>query len=169
MKKRHQYFLDNKLLSYNLIPALSSKTMDIAILSHVIVSCHHSSFPNPERNVLRRILIVDSKPVAADMAALMCATFGCLSTTASSLEEACTAAQQHAFDLIITDYYLPPDNGLMLICRLRQLGLEMPAVVMTDRASISGYLQPSILNIAKVLIKPFTRTALKTVLDECLR
>jgi CheY-like chemotaxis protein len=142
--------------------------MDIAVRSHVIVRCLDPDFRDSERNVLRRILIVDREPVAADLIALMCATFGCMSSTASSLEQACAAVRRHTFDLILTDYDLPPDNGLMLICRLRQLGVNVPAIIMTDTASKSKFLQPSILNIAKVLVKPLTRATLEKVLGECM-
>lgn len=103
------------------------------------------------------------------MIALMCATFGWMSSTASSIEQACAATRRHTFDLILTDYDLDPDNGLMVICRLRQLGVNVPAIVMTDTASKSTFVQPSILNIAKVIVKPLTRATLETVLGRFMR
>ena len=143
--------------------------MDSAFCSHVIVRCLQPDLRDSERNVLRRILIVNRDPVVADMIALMCATFGWMSSTATSLEQACAAVRRHTFDLILTDSDLPPDNGLMLICRLRQLGVNVPAIVMTDTAAKAKFLQPSILNITKVLVKPLTRITLETVLGECMR
>jgi CheY-like chemotaxis protein len=169
MNKRHKYSLDNRAPSFNSVPLSLSVGMDIAGSSQIVVRCPHPDFYDSERNVLRRILIVHREPAAADTIALMCATFGWASATASSIEQACDVVQRNSFDLILTDYDLSPDNGLMLICRLRQLGVNVPAIVTTDAASKTKYLQPSILNIAKVLVKPLARATLEKALGECMR
>jgi len=169
MNKRHEHHLGNKAASYKPIPSSPSVGMDMSTCTQVIVRCLCPDLRDSNIKVLRRILIVDREPVVADMIALMCATLGWMSSTASSIEQACAATRRHTFDLILTDYNLPPDNGLMLICRLRQLGLEVPAIMMTDTPSISKYLDPSILNISMVLVKPLTRETLETVLGKCTR
>jgi DNA-binding NtrC family response regulator len=170
MNKRDKYQLGDEIISYNLLlPSSSLAEVNLAICSHLIVRCVTPSSPEPKRKKTRNILIVDSDQTVAKMLALMCATFEGEASTVSSLEEAYAVLQQNTFDLVITDYPLPPDNGLMLVCKMRQLGLETPAIVMTDDPSISKFLQPGILNIAKVLIKPFTRATLKTAVEECIR
>jgi CheY-like chemotaxis protein len=77
--------------------------MDIALCAHIIVRCLHPDFYDSEKKILRRILIVHSEPMFADTIALMCATFGWMSSTATSIEQACAAVRRHTFDLILTD------------------------------------------------------------------
>lgn len=113
-----------------------------------------------------RVLVVNHEQEAAGMLALMCDILGWQSTTATSMDKACAVAQTHNFDLVITDHYLPPDNGLVLIQRLRQLGLTMPAVVLTHEPKIAECIHSSFLKITRVLIEPWTLKALKAVLNE---
>ena len=81
-------------------------------------------------------------------------------TTASSVEQAFGALEDHSIALIITDIHLPGVEGIAFIRRIRERGWHGPVIVMTgDRvealAEMCGLLQ-----ISAVLAKPFDMTAL---------
>ena len=124
--------------------------------------------PVPGMTLRHKILIIDNKPDVAEMLGLMCATMGHQPMTAITPEEVYSVLQKHSFDLVLVDYHLQPENGLVLISRLRQLGLMMPAIIMTDQPKIARFMQPTFLNITKVLVKPPTLAALKAALAESL-
>ena len=117
----------------------------------------------------QRVLIVDSTPEDAGLIALMCALSDCKPIVTKSFEHALVLAQESKFDLVITEYHLPPnDNGIALIERLRSVGMEAPAIIMTGKSNLIEFFQPSFLNIIKVLVKPVTMVSFKAALDEAL-
>jgi CheY-like chemotaxis protein len=96
--------------------------------------------------------------------ALMCNLLECTSTTATSLNEALELVKTQTFDLIITDYYLPPDNALILLHEVRHLRPGLPAILMTEDPRIADLTRSFSLNIVETLIKPFSRSALEKAL-----
>ncbi|MBW1636603.1 MAG: sigma-54-dependent Fis family transcriptional regulator [Deltaproteobacteria bacterium] len=52
-------------------------------------------------------------------------------TTASTLDEALAAVRENTFDLIISDIVLEEKKGTDLLCKIRELGIECPVVMVT--------------------------------------
>lgn len=75
-------------------------------------------------------------------------------------------SQQHpSFDLIITDIRMPSMSGLELIRRIRNLGLDIPVVVMSGHQDDEVDKAMSELRIAAVLEKPFLFDDIDELLD----
>ncbi len=57
---------------------------------------------------------------------------------AHSVAEALACVDKQSFDLIITDYKMPPSDGLELISTLRGRGMQVPIVLLTGFADSLG-------------------------------
>ena len=116
----------------------------------------------------RKILVVDGNSEVARMIGSLCVASGYQSIVTTSSREALSIAQKNTFSLFIIDYHLHRENGLMLICKLRELGFTAPALVMIDRPDIARFMQPPLLNIARVLVKPFDLPTFRTAVGESI-
>ena len=88
-----------------------------------------------------RVLVVDNVEIVLASMARTLQSWGCQIHSASSLKQALAVAENHALDLIISDFHLgdlEPD-GLVLIAALRRLQAKgqplLPALLMTGDVS----------------------------------
>jgi len=91
----------------------------------------HSSSENSERS--RSVLVIDDVSDVTDMLTVLLTHAGYDVTAAASALEAISLAQDHQFDLIISDIGMPEMNGYELAQALRsQAGYEVvPMVALT--------------------------------------
>ncbi len=83
-------------------------------------------------------------------------------------EKALARLKAKQFDLVMTDYRLPDEpraNGLNFISCLRRDGITIPAILMSDDAEVLRTVPKDQLAIPGVLLKPFTASELRVVLD----
>jgi DNA-binding NtrC family response regulator len=113
-----------------------------------------------------RILVIAADQEVAGTIALVCDIFNYRSTAVLSCEEALSLVKREEFDLIITEHDFPMQNGLLCINKMRQLGLEMPAILITKEPAIAKLLHQNILHIMKVLVKPLDISEIKAALNE---
>lgn len=88
--------------------------------------------------------------------------------TASSVEQAFGALEDHAIALIITDIHLPGVEGIAFIRRIRERGWHGPVIVMTGDGVEALAETRGLLQISAVLAKPFDMTALVAATDAAL-
>ncbi|MFJ6796965.1 response regulator [Streptomyces sp. NPDC091268] len=71
----------------------------------------------------------------------------------------------HPVDLILLDHYLPDENGLDLVRRLRQLGHRTDVVMVTAARDLATVQTAMRLGALQYLVKPFTFAGLRTRLE----
>jgi DNA-binding response OmpR family regulator len=108
-----------------------------------------------------RVLVVDDDEPVLEVLAEMIASFGALVATATSVGEARPLLETFAPTLVMTDVYMPGENGLVMRAEVRHWNAGTPVVALTgaDDAEVSldaGF--------AHVLRKPVSLETLAAVL-----
>ncbi|WP_030154309.1 DUF7342 family protein [Streptomyces sp. NRRL S-244] len=84
---------------------------------------------------------------------------------AHSAAEALACLDTHPVDLILLDHYLPDENGLDLVRRLRQLGHRTDVIMVTAARDLATVQSAMRLGALQYLVKPFTFAGLRTRLE----
>ncbi|MFJ3913134.1 response regulator of citrate/malate metabolism [Streptomyces sp. 2132.2] len=84
---------------------------------------------------------------------------------AHSAAEALARLDTHPVDLILLDHYLPDENGLDLVRRLRQLGHRTDVIMVTAARDLATVQNAMRLGALQYLVKPFTFAGLRTRLE----
>ncbi|MEU9143459.1 response regulator [Streptomyces sp. NPDC048349] len=71
----------------------------------------------------------------------------------------------HPVDLILLDHYLPDENGLDLVRRLRERGLRTDVIMVTAARDLATVQAAMRLGALQYLVKPFTFAGLRTKLE----
>jgi signal transduction histidine kinase/CheY-like chemotaxis protein len=147
------------------ISVQSSKTsgttfsIELPAKSHKPAKVDEPTSPKISNNI--KILIVDDEP---DIGAVVnqCLTGeGHQTVTCTSVKEAIKLCQETVFDLLITDFMMPEQNGIELISKVRNFtGYETTKfMLMTGKSmdDLDGLVTENMTDIADVVIKkPFT-------------
>jgi len=116
-----------------------------------------------------RILVIDDSPSALEAVATMLVGAGYEVCACGSGKRAQQMVVHGAFDLILTDIFMPEEDGLEVIRKARQLRPFLPIVAMSG---VSGTLD--MLPVAKqlgarqLLRKPFSNADLLAVVESAL-
>jgi len=92
-----------------------------------------------------------------------------------TVDHAATAANAEAllhaahFDVLILDLGLPDEDGIVLLQRLRQQGLELPVLILTARDAVSDRVTGLQAGADDYLLKPFDLRELAARLHTLLR
>ncbi|TGK13077.1 response regulator [Leptospira fletcheri] len=107
-----------------------------------------------------KILFVDDEEVIRD---LFQEIFGgeYELTLAGTAEQALEITTAESFDLIITDIRLPRMNGIELITKLREKGVETPFIVITGNQDIQISINALRLGAVDFFLKPFRMEAIR--------
>ncbi|MFG2987088.1 response regulator [Streptomyces sp. NPDC048258] len=84
---------------------------------------------------------------------------------AHSAAEALDFLTAHRVDLILLDHYLPDENGLDLVRRLRQLGHRTDVIMVTAARDLATVQAAMRLGALQYLVKPFTFAGLRAKLE----
>ncbi|WP_411107512.1 response regulator [Streptomyces sp. cmx-4-9] len=84
---------------------------------------------------------------------------------AHSAAEALALLTSRPVDLILLDHYLPDENGLDLVRRLRQLGHRTDVIMVTAARDLATVQAAMRLGALQYLVKPFTFAGLRTRLE----
>ncbi|MFE2876931.1 response regulator [Streptomyces roseus] len=84
---------------------------------------------------------------------------------AHSAADALARLAAHPVDLILLDHYLPDENGLDLVRRLRQLGHRTDVIMVTAARDLATVQNAMRLGALQYLVKPFTFAGLRTRLE----
>ncbi|GHB71375.1 transcriptional regulatory protein [Streptomyces cirratus] len=88
-----------------------------------------------------------------------------VSAEVHSAAEALEFLDSHPVDLILLDHYLPDENGLDLVRRLRQNGHRTDVIMVTAARDLTTVQAAMRLGALQYLVKPFTFTGLRTRLE----
>ena len=107
------------------------------------------------------VLVIDDSPSALEAVETMLAGSDYRVQTCTDGQSALAIIQQRAFDLILTDIFMPEEDGLQVIRATRRRWPKLPIIAMSG---ITGQL--SMLRVARLmgacqlLRKPFTKADL---------
>ncbi|MFQ5519436.1 MAG: ATP-binding protein, partial [Mariprofundus sp.] len=144
------------------IPAYITDSKDVDITPHSPAPTGQDSNSQQADAAQLHILLVDDVPDILSVHQAMLSRLGHTSVTAETGKDALELFlnKEHYFDMIITDYRMPIMDGLELVESIRQLGSNIPILMVTAYAEdlnlqrVSGY-QVSLLN------KPVTMEKIK--------
>ena len=117
-----------------------------------------------------RILVVDDDPISRDLVTNVLIQAGHVADAAADGLQASELVQQVRFDAIITDEIMPTMSGLDLCRLVRNLGQQMPIILLTsvDEDDFRPELRDE-FGIVGVLGKPLVPPLLLFILDAQLQ
>ena len=117
-----------------------------------------------------RVLIVDDSPEIRNfLAEYILKPRGFEVLTATNGLEGLTLAVSKKPQLMIVDIQMPRLNGLDLLQRLRDRGLDIPAILMTGHGSEAVAVTAFRLGVRDYMIKPFDMEEMERAIDRALR
>ncbi|MBT2455868.1 response regulator [Streptomyces sp. ISL-86] len=116
--------------------------------------------------VLAVLVVDDDSRVARINAAYVAKVPGfTVAAQAHSAAEALDFLAAHPVDLILLDHYLPDENGLDLVRRLRQSGHHTDVIMVTAARDLATVQAAMRLGALQYLVKPFTFGGLRARLE----
>ncbi len=115
-----------------------------------------------------RILIVDDEPNVRLMLRTALATAGYPTAVAPDGETALGMIQAEPCDLIILDLRMPGLDGMQTLSRIRELGSNVPVVMLTAHGSIPDAVTAMRLGAIDFLSKPISPVELRARVAEIL-
>ncbi|GLK80355.1 sigma-54-dependent transcriptional regulator [Methylopila turkensis] len=117
------------------------------------------------------ILIVDDDPVQRRLLEAQARRFGYEARTAEDGAEALEAltAPGAAYDLMFLDLAMPKMDGLAVLARMRELGLQTPVIVQTANGSIEAVVAAMRAGAADFVVKPVGPERLQVSIRNALR
>jgi DNA-binding response OmpR family regulator len=104
-----------------------------------------------------RVLVVDDDEQVRRMTRLMLCSEGFEVVEAASAGEATRLFDCETFDIVVTDLYMPDEDGRVLIARLRACDRRVPIVVVSGGSVHDRWSQPAEdLGADAVVQKPFS-------------
>lgn len=86
--------------------------------------------------------------------------------TAKSGHEAMELLNTEKFDLVFLDIKMPEISGTSVLKEMREMGIDIPVIIMTAFATVKNAVDCTRLGAAAYLQKPFTAEKVKSVLNE---
>ncbi|AYF41761.1 response regulator [Ethanoligenens harbinense] len=90
-------------------------------------------------------------------------------TTASHGKEALDILGNKKFDLVFLDVRMPELSGTEVLRQMRQMGADMPVVMITAFGTVKNAVDCTQLGAVAYLQKPFTESKIHQVLEEVLQ
>lgn len=76
------------------------------------------------------------------------------------------AFQEHAFDLVLTDWNMPEMSGIELLKEIRASGSSVPVIMITTEGEKSKVIEAIQAGVTDYLCKPFQQEELQAKLDK---
>jgi DNA-binding NtrC family response regulator len=114
-----------------------------------------------------RILVVDDDEELREMIRNFLAYRGCYVETACDGLDGCTALEREAFDMVITDIYMPRMNGLELLETIEHKYPGLLTLAMTGFPNEDITKRVREKGSCECLVKPFTLQQLLTAITTC--
>jgi DNA-binding NtrC family response regulator len=118
---------------------------------------------------LGRVLVVDDEPRVMSILSEMLQHFGYEVSSAESAEEAFAAMATAQPQVVFLDLKLPGISGLEALAYFREHYPTVPVIVVTGNIEDAMAYQARDCGAFKVIGKPFSLTALKTLLAQAMK
>lgn len=113
----------------------------------------------------RRVLIVDDEPNMRRVLEIMLGRRGYRTDAAADGEEAWERLRDGGYDLVCSDLRMPRLDGIELLRRMRDQGLDLPLILMTAHGSLDSAVEALRLGACDYLLRPFDVEALELAID----
>lgn len=115
-----------------------------------------------------RVLIVDDDPVSLHFLATAVSGLGCSVVAAANAEEALTAPEWAAFDVLLLDRRMPGTGGVELLARLRARLVGVPAIATSAEVTPQIAAELRAAGFVDVIEKPVSLAQLQQALQPYL-
>jgi len=115
-----------------------------------------------------QILVVDDEPTVSGAIKLLLQFDGHAVQTVDRGEAALALLEQHPFDLIITDFFMPGMKGDQLAARIKQRWPDQPVIMVTAFAEEFNAFGKAQGDVDFLLPKPFFRDELREAVFQVL-
>ncbi len=115
------------------------------------------------------LIIDDSQQICELLAENILPELGYRATVANTGRQGLQRLRQRLPDLILLDLQLPDTSGLDLLRVIAQEGYDVPVILMTAHGSEGIAVEAFRLGARNYMIKPFSETEAKAVIDQALR
>lgn len=116
-----------------------------------------------------KILVVDDEPNIRKLIKMHLDDDGFETITASSAKEALSLFETHQFNLIITDIMMPQISGIELVRTLRDMGYDIPAVIVSAKGEIESKIEGFSVGVDDYMTKPIDFQELSLRINALLR
>jgi len=167
--KRIANLLDHQIHVHSTVGKGSTFSVDVPLAQKPVATATATTAP-PHADRQLGVLFIDDDAAVADSLSLILSTAGLNAVSASDGNEA-IARLEEGFrpDVVLSDFRMPNENGLVVVARLRQvLGDDTPAIMMTGDTSLRHIESQNIGNL-KVLQKPVDPDVLIALIHEMAR
>jgi two-component system cell cycle sensor histidine kinase/response regulator CckA len=117
-----------------------------------------------------RILVVDDEKMLASMVQRMLTGLGYETSAFTDSSEALAAfkTQPDAFDLVITDHFMPGMNGIELATQMLEIRPELSIIMLTGYSEKVTPRQAEAVGVKRYLLKPIERHELSKIIHEVM-
>ncbi|MFW6154679.1 MAG: sigma-54-dependent transcriptional regulator [Planctomycetota bacterium] len=122
---------------------------------------------NRHADAVRRIGVVDDNEIMRDSLVATLEAAGC-DVVGFASAEAMLAAAGERFDLLITDLKMPGMDGIALLQRLRQAGVDTPVILMTAYGTIDTAVEAMRFGAYDYITKPFDGDKILALVDRAI-
>ena len=117
---------------------------------------------------MKRILVVDNEAKMRRILELSLKNMGHHVEQAADGEEALAAIRAGSFDLVLTDLRMPRMDGIALLGALRELGEDVPVIMLTAYGTIETAVAAMKLGAADYIIRPFEMDTIELAVTRVL-
>jgi len=115
------------------------------------------------------VLVVDDDPVQRRLLEAMVRRFGYEARVAASGGEALEVLRAESVDVVVLDLMMPQVDGMMVLQRLREAGIETPVIVQTAHGSIEAVVAAMRAGAIDFVVKPVGAERLQVSIKNAIR
>ena len=117
---------------------------------------------------MSRVLVIDDESSLLEFLSLLLTQEGYEVSTAGSVSKAREVLQNHSFDLVMSDIYMPDGNGMELLVDIREQSPETSVIMMTAYSSTKSAIEAMRLGAYDYVSKPFDVEEVKVLVQKAL-
>ncbi|MEO0509565.1 MAG: response regulator [Verrucomicrobiota bacterium] len=115
------------------------------------------------------VLVVDDSETDLEIISMVCSGLGCNVDLASDGFEALRLYEERRHDLILTDYFMEPMNGIYVISRIKELNPNAVCLIVTGfpNHTLRRFVEEG--GVKDLIVKPIQATLLKETIRSALK
>ncbi len=119
---------------------------------------------------MARILVIDDEKLVRETLSMLLESAGHSVDAAGDGVAGLAQFKKQRPDLVITDIFMPEQEGIGTILAIREIDAKVPIIAMTGGSGAElNMTSATKLGATRALLKPVRRDALLAAIDECLR